>query len=80
MADPIIAQVQDLPCGCRVTSFSDKSQEINPCPPCGLAEVGRALQHAGSVLLSVSARLASANQAAAARAAILSATTKPKTT
>ena len=74
MADRIISEVQDLPCGCKVTSFSDKSQEISPCPPCGLAEAGRALQHAGSVLLSVSSRLAAANQAAAARAAIHAAT------
>lgn len=54
----IVVSTTPHPCGCVVTVYSNGRESTAPCPPCGLVEVGNALQHAGAALISVAQALA----------------------
>jgi len=56
-------KIERKPCGCTVTEKPDGQKVFAPCVPCGLLEVGAALQRAGQALAAVATTInkASAN-------------------
>lgn len=58
------------PCGCHVIEYSDKTGQISPCVPCGLADAARSMIQAGQALGAVAGRL----RTEASRAAVAEAT------
>ena len=51
----IVTNVENRPCGCRVTTYSDDSQQLQPCPPCGLMTVANH-QHAAAMQMEQAAQ------------------------
>jgi len=66
------------PCGCTVTEKPDGKKVFAPCVPCGLLEVGAALQRAGQALAAVATSINRANADAVMAQAVNDATRKTK--
>lgn len=65
----IVKSVDERPCGCVITTFSDDAQQYAPCVACGLYAVAEHLAQAGQALASVATRIQGVkNQASMAEA------------
>lgn len=67
----VVAGIENKPCGCILTTYSDGTRTLNPCPPCGLLDVAQSLSRAAEALAAVSNRLRQ-EQSRAATAALAS--------
>jgi hypothetical protein len=67
----VVAGIENKPCGCILTNYSDGARTLNPCPPCGLLDVAQSLSRAAEALAAVSNRLRQ-EQSRAATAAMAS--------
>lgn len=61
-APVVIAEIAQ-PCGCLLTKFSNNTQSVVPCPPCGFRDAGNALVNAGKILIATAGTLARLNNA-----------------
>jgi hypothetical protein len=59
----VVKKEETRPCGCHVTTYSDDTAVLSPCPPCGMMDVAQSLGRASQALGAVASRLRSERNA-----------------
>lgn len=72
----IVKKVEERPCGCRVTIFSDDNKLYSPCVPCGMFAVADNLNNAAQAMAAIATRLQGEQQQAQANKALADAARK----